>query len=370
MFGRNTVRLVVLLCCCLSVLILKSCSLPNRPNIHSVISPNFSFNTAALVLKSKIYYINGLATEIRDAEDNRDRIIAAIGGNEENVLIRLKDNIGFEQDIANYRLAYSMALGGITASGNVTQAADNPTFQIVASIALKIREALPELSDPQAWQYTRVLLKAPNANDILRPLLQRFNVQETLINLLGQTIRDRIEEPNPDPTTGFVPENPGEDPSPDMIPVDELDRLFPNLPPDPGEAGKQTLEGIDADGDGVRDDVQRWIYRRYPNDELKRKAMLRYAKALQASIVNVDRDSRDQVRARVLDGFRAERCARLAFGGVDQFDLIDEVAEAVREVQFQMLNTQERVIADLTVDAKFSGQVVGAEESTCTDPIR
>ena len=51
-------------------------------------------------------------------------------------------------------------------------------------------------------------------------------------------------------------------------------------------------------------------------------------------------------------------------------DLIDEVAEAVREVQFQMLNTQERVIADLTVDAKFSGQVVGAEESTCTDPIR
>jgi hypothetical protein len=178
------------------------------------------------------------------------------------------------------------------------------------------------------------------------------------------------EEPSPDPTTGFVPENPGEDPSPDMIPVDELDRLFPNLPPDPGEAGKQTLEGIDADGDGVRDDVQRWIYRRYPNDELKRKAMLRYAKALQASIVNVDRDSRDQVRARVLDGFRAIRCARLAFGGANEFDLIDEVAEARREVQFQMLNTQERVIADLTVDAKFSGQVVGAEESTCTDPIR
>ncbi|MGY4613324.1 hypothetical protein ACVWWY_001414 [Thermostichus sp. OS-CIW-38] len=175
------------------------------------------------------------------------------------------------------------------------------------------------------------------------------------------------EEPNPDPTTGFVP---GEDPSPDMIPVDELDRLFPNLPPDPGEEGKQTLEGIDADGDGVRDDVQRWIYRRYPNDELKRKAMLRYAKALQASIVNVDRDSRDQVRARVLDRFRAIRCARLAFGGANEFDLIDEVAEARREVEFQMLNTQERVIADLTVDAKFSGQVVGAEEWTCTDPIR
>ena len=178
------------------------------------------------------------------------------------------------------------------------------------------------------------------------------------------------EDPNPEPMDGFVPGNPGSAPTPNLLPVDELDRLFPNLPPDPGEAGKQTLEGIDADGDGVRDDVQRWIYRRYPHDELKRKAMLRYAKALQASIVNVDRDSRDQVRARVLDGFRAIRCARLAFGGANEFDLIDEVAEARREVEFQMLNTQERVIADLTVDAKFSGQVVGAEESTCTDPIR
>ncbi|MFQ3614387.1 MAG: hypothetical protein SNJ68_11840 [Cyanobacteriota bacterium] len=164
--------------------------------------------------------------------------------------------------------------------------------------------------------------------------------------------------------------NPGSDPTAGLLPEDELDRLFPNLPPDPGEEGKRTLEGIDADGDGVRDDVQRWIYRRYPNEELKRKAMLRYAKTLQASIVNVNRDSRDQVRARVLDGFRAERCARLAFGGVDEFDLIDEVAEVVREVQLQMLNTRERVIADLTVDIKFSGQVVGADESSCTDPIR
>ncbi|MFS8807310.1 hypothetical protein NW837_07615 [Synechococcus sp. R6-10] len=192
MFGRNTVRLVVLLCCCLSVLILKSCSLPNKSTIYSVVSPNLGFNTTESILKSRIYYINGLATAKDDAENNLDRIIAAIGGNEENVLSRLKDNIGFEQDIANYWLAYSMALGGITASGNVTQAADNPTFQIVASIALKIREALPELSDPQAWQYARVLLKAPNANDILRPLLQRFNVQETLINLLGQTMQKKM----------------------------------------------------------------------------------------------------------------------------------------------------------------------------------
>jgi len=31
------------------------------------------------------------------------------------------------------------------------------------------------------------------------------------------------------------------------------------LPPNPGEAGKATLQGIDSDNDGVRDDIQRYI---------------------------------------------------------------------------------------------------------------
>src|SRR5216683_231714 len=37
------------------------------------------------------------------------------------------------------------------------------------------------------------------------------------------------------------------------------------LPPDPGAAGKATLQGIDSDGDGVRDDIQRYIALTYPN---------------------------------------------------------------------------------------------------------
>jgi len=37
------------------------------------------------------------------------------------------------------------------------------------------------------------------------------------------------------------------------------------LPPDPGSAGRATLEGIDSDGDGVRDDIQRFIELNYPD---------------------------------------------------------------------------------------------------------
>ena len=39
------------------------------------------------------------------------------------------------------------------------------------------------------------------------------------------------------------------------------------LPPDPGKAGKETPLGIDTDGDGVRDDIQRYIYFIYPDDK-------------------------------------------------------------------------------------------------------
>lgn len=51
------------------------------------------------------------------------------------------------------------------------------------------------------------------------------------------------------------------------------------LPPDPGEAGKQTLAGIDSDSDGVRDDVQRWIELTY-SDAAAKSLLTRHAQTL------------------------------------------------------------------------------------------
>jgi hypothetical protein len=56
------------------------------------------------------------------------------------------------------------------------------------------------------------------------------------------------------------------------------------LPPDPGEAGKQTLEGIDSDNDGVRDDVQRYIAIAYQNSAKTRAALSQYAASLQQAL--------------------------------------------------------------------------------------
>ena len=64
------------------------------------------------------------------------------------------------------------------------------------------------------------------------------------------------------------------------------------LPPNPGEEGKLTIEGIDSDNDGVRDDVQIAITIKYPsnNDETK-SALTQLAKALQKGFIKQSNDN-------------------------------------------------------------------------------
>jgi hypothetical protein len=56
------------------------------------------------------------------------------------------------------------------------------------------------------------------------------------------------------------------------------------VPPDPGAAGNSTLSGIDSDGDGVRDDVQRYIGLTYPQSAKERAALTQTALALEAEL--------------------------------------------------------------------------------------
>ena len=69
-----------------------------------------------------------------------------------------------------------------------------------------------------------------------------------------------------------------------------------NLPPDPGAEGKKTLLGIDTDGDGVRDDIQRYIYLTYPDDKKLRLGLTYYAIEFQGVL----KDANDREAAYVL----------------------------------------------------------------------
>src|SRR5688572_12980807 len=66
------------------------------------------------------------------------------------------------------------------------------------------------------------------------------------------------------------------------------------LPPDPSDAGKVTIEGIDSDHDGVRDDVQRFIAGAYP-DSPKIQLLLTYVAKNKLSAL---RDANDTALSR------------------------------------------------------------------------
>ena len=57
-------------------------------------------------------------------------------------------------------------------------------------------------------------------------------------------------------------------------------------PPDPAQADA-TIEGVDANQNGIRDDVELAIFEKYPNSPYTRAAELQYAMALQLYLTEV-----------------------------------------------------------------------------------
>ncbi len=54
-----------------------------------------------------------------------------------------------------------------------------------------------------------------------------------------------------------------------------------NLPPDPKEMADASVPGVDANMNGIRDDVELAIFEKYPDSAKTRAALLQYALALQ-----------------------------------------------------------------------------------------
>jgi hypothetical protein len=63
------------------------------------------------------------------------------------------------------------------------------------------------------------------------------------------------------------------------------DVMGTNLPPDPGTSADTTIAGVDANGNGIRDDVELAIFQAYPNSAKTRAVLLQYALALQMEFI-------------------------------------------------------------------------------------
>ena len=111
-------------------------------------------------------------------------------------------------------------------------------------------------------------------------------------------------------------------------------------PPAPSLIGLHyfTIEGIDSDNDGVRDDVERWINNYSDNTEM-RKAMKVYARYAQLSLINHDNAKKSVSNLRKM--FHASDCVKLLIketkpnqNPLNNYNQFYEGANQLREITF------------------------------------
>lgn len=84
----------------------------------------------------------------------------------------------------------------------------------------------------------------------------------------------------------------------DSLPDNDMNSPEYELPADPGEQGKEELLGIDSNDNGIRDDVEIYIYNKYKNDENKRVAYSIFsqdAKSVSKILKNPERGYEDEI---------------------------------------------------------------------------
>ena len=120
------------------------------------------------------------------------------------------------------------------------------------------------------------------------------------------------------------------------------------LPPDPGKAGKETLLGIDTDGDGVRDDIQRYIYFTYPDDKKLRLGLTYYAIEFQG--VLKDANDREAAYDHANKMSRHGDCLWYLKG--------EEAIDICRALRAKILNTRERSMAYIKYSDNLGGRFI------------
>ena len=132
-------------------------------------------------------------------------------------------------------------------------------------------------------------------------------------------------------------------------PVDCIPQVRANLPPDPGAAGKATIDGIDADKDGMRDDVQRWIAIEWGHSAIAVKQSTTLAQQYLRTVHYGDSLGKEETRKQF--GATVAREAACAFG-LETNETQDR--DAHRHVRLQVLNTPERVQRSSDFDMMFA----------------
>jgi hypothetical protein len=134
------------------------------------------------------------------------------------------------------------------------------------------------------------------------------------------------------------------------------------LPPDPGPAGDATLEGVDVNNNGIRDDIERWIYLTYQDSEKMRRALIQEYYPMQNMIIHGHQQDRDAVYNDMDAMQRSSEC--LYYIHPENPHIISKELEAL------IVNTDERFYAYMEASrmlggGTFSGVPMSKWKSSC-----
>lgn len=130
---------------------------------------------------------------------------------------------------------------------------------------------------------------------------------------------------------------------------------------DPELDRTDTVAGIDADDNGIRDDIDAYISRTYANEE-QRKAVSQYAKSLQASLL-VDKTDKIAVKASSNTKARAVGCIfKKIPGGTSPND-----GRVIEEILGATINTKQRMMEYLELNKALDGTVISLPRGDVCD---
>jgi len=110
-------------------------------------------------------------------------------------------------------------------------------------------------------------------------------------------------------------------------------------PPDPSKADA-TVEGVDANMNGIRDDVELAIFEKYPNNLQLRAAELQYAMALQTYLTKVF--NTETWKAAAIQKSRAYACISETYPRTNLETYLQVTKQRSDEVEMLVLNTDVR----------------------------
>ncbi|MFA5997353.1 MAG: hypothetical protein WC791_02580 [Candidatus Paceibacterota bacterium] len=120
------------------------------------------------------------------------------------------------------------------------------------------------------------------------------------------------------------------------------DVMGKNLPADPGVEADKTVAGIDANNNGIRDDVELAIFKEYPNSAKTRAVLLQYALALQTQMT-LPILNKETATASVEDNeSKALKCIWSISSRSDMDKFTKETDQNENFVKQRQINTEER----------------------------